>query len=212
MTRTALILALTATTALAGCDRGAGRETGPAAPAPGAEASAAATAAGGTPAAPAAAPGTAPQLRPGLWRVVMSGDGATGESRMCLDAAVQARMNVIGTAGSAGACQESTSRLLPNGAFAMHSVCDASAMGGGRTVTEGTVTGDLTHSYVNQMTTTTTGAPIAHMNRTMAMTATGTWVGPCPADMTPGDMEMPGGLRFNMAEMAAGAAHMATRP
>ncbi|WP_339915734.1 DUF3617 family protein [uncultured Brevundimonas sp.] len=211
MTRTALLLTLTATAALTACNR----EPQPAAPDPAAVAPAAVPAEPGAAATPATATparATAPRLRPGLWRVTMSGDGATGTSRMCVDRAIQSRMSVIGASQSAGACQESTTRALPGGGFAVHSVCDATAMGGGRTVTDGAVTGDLTTGYVNHMTSATTGAPVAHMNRTMSMTATGTWAGACPADMKPGDMEMPGGMRFNMAEMAEGAAHMTTRP
>lgn len=211
MTRTALILTLTCTAALAACDRGPAREPGPVpAPVAGESPAAAADATATTPT--TATTGAAPRLKPGLWRITMRGDGVTGESRMCLDTAVQSRMNVIGTAGSAGACQDSTSRPIAGGGYAMHSVCDATAMGGGRTVTEGTITGDMMTDYVNQMTATTTGAPVSHMNRTVTTTATGTWAGPCPAGMNPGDMEMPGGMRFNMAEMAEGAAHMATRP
>lgn len=207
--RAALILAFGATAALAACDRGAGREAEPAAAPAETPAAADAAAPADTTATTTA---TAPRLRPGLWRVTLSGDDVTGEIRMCLDSAMQARMNVIGAAGAAGACQESTTRPLAGGGYAMHSVCDATAMGGGRTVTEGTVTGDMTSGYVNRMTSTTTGARVAHMNRSMTTTATGTWAGPCPAGMKPGDMEMPGGMRFNMTEMAEGAAHMATRP
>ena len=50
------------------------------------------------------------------------------------------------------------------------------------------------------------GAAVAHMNRTVAMTAEGVYEGPCPADMKAGDMEIPGGMRFNMIDMAEGAA------
>ena len=74
--------------------------------------------------------------------------------------------------------------------------------------TEGQITGDMNTRYTNRMTSTTTGAAVAHMNRTTAMTAEGVFEGPCPADMKPGDMEIPGGMRFNMIEMAEGAAKM----
>lgn len=157
---------------------------------------------------PASAPAGTPRLRAGLWRVTMGGEAPAGETRMCLDDALQARMSVIGSQASAGACQQSVVTPRLGGGYSFRTVCDATAMGGGRSVSEGEITGDLTTSYASHSTVTTEGAPAAQMNRAVTVTAEGAYLGPCPADMKPGDLEMEGGMRFNMAEMAEMAAKM----
>lgn len=161
--------------------------------------------------APAATPSPAtgsPRLKPGLWRVAATGDGPQGESRMCLDEAVQARMNVIGAQAAPGSCQATETRPRPGGGWTFRTVCDMSALGGGTSVTEGEITGDMKTGYSSRSTVATTGAEVTHMNRAVTIASTGTYEGPCPADMKPGDIEIPGGTRFNMVEMADMAAGM----
>ena len=150
-----------------------------------------------------------PRLKAGLWTMTMGDEAPGGVSRMCLDDAVQAKMSVIGTQQSAGACQQSVVTPKVGGGYSFRTLCDATAMGGGRTVNEGEITGDLKTRYVSRSTVTTEGAPLAQMNRAVTVTAEGTYAGPCPADMKPGDLEIEGGMRFNMAEMAEQAAKMA---
>ena len=164
----------------------------------------------GSPAAVKADAAGSPRLKPGLWRVTMTGEGPGGVMRMCVDAAMQEEMSVIGAEQGAGACQENVTKALPGGGFSYRAVCSSGITQGGTTVTEGQISGDMNTGYSNRMTSTTTGAAVAHMNRTVAMTAEGVFEGPCPADMKPGDMEIPGGMRFNMIEMAEGAAKMGT--
>ena len=161
---------------------------------------------GGAAAASAAAPTAGPRLRPGLWRVVSSGDGPVGESRMCLDEAVQARLNVIGSQASPGSCQATETRPRPGGGWTFRTGCDMTALGGGHSVSEGEITGDLTTAYSSRSTVVTTGADVAHMNNTVTIASDGTYEGPCPAGMKPGDIEIPGGVKFNMVEMADMAA------
>lgn len=164
----------------------------------------------GAPAAVKADAAGSPRLKPGLWRVTMTGEGPVQAMRMCVDAAMQEKMSVIGAEQGAGACQENTTKALAGGGFSYRAVCASTITQGGTTVTEGQISGDMNTRYSNRMTSTTSGAAVAHMNRTVAMTAEGVFEGPCPADMKPGDMEIPGGVRFNMIEMAEGAAKMGT--
>ena len=165
----------------------------------------------GAPATPGAAAAT-PKLRAGLWRVTTTGDGPEGVARMCLDDAVQTRLNVVGAQASAGACQQTATSPNPGGGWRYRTVCDHSAMGGGTSVSEGVMTGDLTNGYSSRTTVTTTGAQVAHMNRTVTVSGQGVYEGPCPSDMRPGDMIIPGGMRFNMLEMAEMASKMQTPP
>ena len=159
------------------------------------------------PAAPGVAPAM-PKLRAGLWRVTTAGDGPQGVSRMCLDDAVQARMNVVGAQAAGGNCGQTRMTPNPGGGWRYRSVCDYSASGGGTSVSEGVMTGYLRTAYSSRTTVTTTGAAVAHMNRAMTITGEGVYEGPCPADMKPGDMVIPGGMTFNMVEMADMAAKM----
>jgi hypothetical protein len=153
-----------------------------------------------------AAPQDRPELREGLWVLVSETDGMRAAMRMCVDAEVQERMSVLGSQMSGGACEESTVAPRPGGGWTVRSVCDMGS--GGRVVSEGVTTGDLNSAYRTEMTSTTTGAAVPHMNRTVTQTVEGEHQGACPESMAPGDLEAPGGIRFNMletAEMAGGA-------
>jgi hypothetical protein len=150
--------------------------------------------------------GQAPRLRAGLWSVSTIMDGSAQTARMCLDDAVQTRMSVMGGQMAGGACQQAEVTPRPGGGWAMRSVCDMGS--GGRMVSEGVVTGDPQSRYRSEMTVTTSGAAVAHMNRTVTHVSEGRHEGPCPADMRAGDMEMAGGMRLNMLDMAEQASRM----
>ncbi|MFN4295576.1 MAG: DUF3617 family protein [Brevundimonas sp.] len=160
--------------------------------------------AGGEPAdAPEAAEGarhTQPVLRDGLWVMASETDGMRSAMRMCVDADVQQRMSILGSQMSGGACEESTVTPRPGGGWAVRSVCDMGS--GGRVVSEGVTTGDLNNAYRTETTSTTTGAAVPHMNRSVTQVVEGEHRGDCPDGMQPGDLEAPGGIRFNMLEMA----------
>lgn len=155
--------------------------------------------------------GEPPQLKAGLWRWTISGDSPASVSRMCLDEAVQKRINVMGSQMNAGACQVSTAERTATG-WTVRSVCDHTATGGGKSVTEGVVAGDPQSRIVQDMTVTTTGAAAEQMNRAFKIRSEGVLEGACPADWKPGDLEIPGGMRINMLEMAEGAARMQAPP
>jgi hypothetical protein len=90
-----------------------------------------------------------------------------------------------------------------DGSMSFSSSCDMGASG--HTVTKGVATGDFATGYQMQAETTTTGAAAPQMNGVHKMTVEAAWKGPCPADMKPGDMELPGGMKINMLAMADAA-------
>ncbi|MEW5686632.1 MAG: DUF3617 family protein [Pseudomonadota bacterium] len=149
--------------------------------------------------APAAAgPATPPKRKPGLWKQTVSAGGTTQESKLCLDEATEAKMTLWGQAVGKDICAKNTITPAPGG-WKLESDCDFGESG--RNVSTGTITGDFASKYVLKMTTTTTGAKMVQANGTQDMEMTGTWEGACPADMKPGDMTLPGGLKVNIANM-----------
>jgi len=151
-------------------------------------------------AAPAAAtaPMAPPSRKPGLWTQTISTSGMTQTIKMCLDAAADQKMKWWGSSQmgkSGGDCSEQRVTPHPGGGWDFHSVCK---MGESGTVTsDGSATGDFGSHYKVEVNAVTTGSAMAQANGTHKMTMEGTWTGPCPADMKPGDMEMPGGIRIN---------------
>lgn len=158
-----------------------------------------ASGAAGAPASAAAGP----QLRPGLWQVTMSieGVGAAPATRMCVDEGMQSEMAVMGQ--SDPRCRQTRLERTAEG-WAFASRCDMGTAG--QMTSEGVVSGDFDSRYETRVTSRTTGAEVAHMNRETRMTSVAVWQGPCPADWRPGDVETPAG-RINMVEAmeAAGA-------
>jgi len=189
--RTACITGLSAAALLAGCSK-------PADKAPDA-ASAAKPAASAAPVSL-----TAPKRKAGLWEQQMTTRGMQQTSSLCVDPASEGEMAVFGQqmAKETKCTQQSFNRRL-DGGMEFTSTCP---MGESGTITsKGVLTGDFNSSYKMEMTSTTTGASVEHMNGEHQMTLVATWKGPCPADMKPGDIRiagMPGGMTFNPTEMA----------
>ena len=58
--------------------------------------------------------------------------------------------------------------------------------------------------YKVDVTSTTAGGPMPQANGVHKISIEATWQGPYPADMKPGDMEMPGGMKINMNDAMSG--------
>jgi hypothetical protein len=185
--RRVLVLALASLAALAACNKRPAQE--PNTPArPGAPPTSGATA----PASPAALP----ERTPGLWEQKVTSAGRSQVSRICLDRAVEKRFTMWGQNAGEGACQP---QITPHagGGWDFASTCDMGERG--KTETRGTVTGDFAKAYRLTATSSISGAA-ADMNGTHEMTLEASWKGPCPADMRPGDMLLPGGMKINMMQ------------
>jgi hypothetical protein len=193
------VLALSAAAlALAACNKSAGDK---AASAEGAGKAATATAPAG--------PMTMPSRKPGLWKQTVTASGTQQVSSICLDKASEAKLSVWGAGASKDMCQRSEISPVPGG-WAFKSTCDMGS--GGKTTSHGTVTGDFNSSYKLQAESTTEGAGAPQMNGGHMMSMEATWEGPCPPDMKPGDMTLPGGMKMNMLDMAAGHPTMVRPP
>lgn len=154
-----------------------------------------------TAAAPAAsAPAGPPRRKPGLWSQTMTTQGMTQATKICLDEATEAKMTIWGQQIGEEVCAKNA--VTPTaGGWKIESECDFGEMG--KNVTTGTVTGDFNTRYVMKATTTTTGAKMIQANGTQSMEMTAAWEGACPADMKPGDMTLPGGMKMNLNDITA---------
>ncbi|MBS0335112.1 MAG: hypothetical protein JSS35_20280 [Proteobacteria bacterium] len=157
--------------------------------------------------APAAAPAGAagfPNRKAGLWEQTVSSDQFHQTMKMCLDEATDAKMKVWGSEMRAGKTDCSEQKVTPRmgGGWEFHAVCN---MGESGTVTsDGQASGDFNSHYTVDVTSTTSGSPMAQANGVHKIKMEATWKGPCPADMKGGDMVLPGGMKINMVDAAAG--------
>ncbi|MBX3484973.1 DUF3617 family protein [Phenylobacterium sp.] len=147
-----------------------------------------------------AGPVTPPKRKPGLWLQKVSSAGTTQETKLCLDEATEAKMTVWGQAVGQEICSRNT--ITPAvGGWKIDSECDFGDAG--KNVSTGMISGDFNTRYTLKMTTTTTGAKMAQVNGAHEMEMSGEWQGACPADMKPGDMMLPGGMKMNINQIAA---------
>ncbi|MBL8770787.1 MAG: hypothetical protein JNK30_05345 [Phenylobacterium sp.] len=153
----------------------------------------------------AATPLTAPPKRkPGLWTHTIASSGVNQTMKVCLDEDTDAKMTVWGQAAGKEMCAKQTFTPAPGG-WRFSSECDMGAAG--KTVSNGSVTGDFNTSYVVKASSTTTGSSMPQANGAQEMTLTAKWEGPCPAGMQGGDVkvQIPGGpeMTINMEKMTA---------
>jgi hypothetical protein len=156
----------------------------------------------GKPAAAPAASGAMPERKAGLWEQTMSSDRIHQTSKICIDKATGAKMNLSGQQMGRSNCETSkvTGRL--GGGWEFNSSCDLGA--GGHVVTHGVASGDMGDHYTVDIDSTTTGSSMPQANGVHKMKLEMAYKGACPEGMKPGDIELAGGMRFNPADAAAG--------
>jgi hypothetical protein len=162
------------------------------------------------PSAPAAAL-TPPSRKPGLWDQKMTTASISQTMKICLDESVEQKMKWWGSQAANGPdCAEQKVTPHIGGGWDFHSVCK---MGESGTITsDGQATGDFNSSYKVEIHSVTTGSPMAQANGPHTSTIEATWAGPCPADMKPGDMTMPNGMKINMLRAMDATAGMGHGP
>ncbi len=178
--------------ALAACNRN-GDEAPEQASEPDAPAQAEASAEGAAPPAP-------PRRKAGLWEQRVSTEGMVQVSRICIDEALERRLSWWGQQATTEGCEKNLVTRRTDGGWQFSSVCDMGT--GGKTTTSGVATGDFDSRYVVQAQSSTVGAEAPQMNGTRQINIESAWQGACPEGFRPGDMELPGGIRLNLLDMA----------
>jgi hypothetical protein len=157
-------------------------------------------------AAPAEPPATSaamPERKAGLWEQTMSSERIRQTTRICIDKAVETKLNWTGQQAGKSGCEKTAITPRVGGGWEFSSTCDLGA--GGRIVSHGVASGDFGGHYSVDIDSTTTGSSMPQANGVHRMKLDASWKGPCPAGMKPGDMELPGGMKLNMTEAMAGA-------
>jgi hypothetical protein len=153
------------------------------------------------PAAPSG-PMALPPRKAGLWEQTVTSEKMHQTISMCIDAALDQKMKIWGSQNGKSQCGEEKITPHLGGGYDFHAVC---AMGESGTVTsDGQATGDFGSHYTVDVTSTTAGSPMPQANGVHKISIAATWKGPCPADMKPGDMMLPGGMKLNMADAMSG--------
>jgi hypothetical protein len=142
-----------------------------------------------------------PPRKPGLWLMTMTmadGGKPAREMRMCIDSSTEAAMMSIGGNMLKDAC--SKNEVKRDGFVVTTSaVCD---MGSTRMTSQGTTRFDGDTAYHSEI---HTKYDPPFMGRAISdMTQDAKWIGPCPADMQPGDVAMPNGMKMNLKTMMSG--------
>jgi hypothetical protein len=142
-----------------------------------------------------------PKRKAGLWELTMSIEGTKApmpSAKLCIDAATDAEFYKMGAGMSRDACSKRD--LKVNGkTITVDSVCSFAANRTSTTHATTTFTGDTAYHTEVQM----HYEPPLMGKSDSAMAQDGKWIGACPADMQPGDMLMPGGLKLNVRDLKA---------
>jgi hypothetical protein len=145
---------------------------------------------------PAAPASTFPQRQAGLWRMAISdGQQVNQTTEMCIDAATDKELSVMGQSMPKQACTDETMSRGLDGSWSFSSVCNMGT--GGKTTTHGSASGDFSSHYVVRFDTMTEGAAVPQMNGKHAFTIDSTRTGPCPAGQVGGDVTIHG-MKINV--------------
>lgn len=142
---------------------------------------------------------TPPKRKPGLWEQRVSNGDFVQVTRICLDAATDAKLSFWGGQATNDACEKNLASARTDGGWQFSSVCDMGP--GGKITTAGVATGDFSSHYQVTADSSTVGAATPQMNGAHKMTIDAAWQGPCPAGMKGGDMTLPGGVKINLLDM-----------
>jgi hypothetical protein len=137
-----------------------------------------------------------PPRKAGEWKIEMlpaAGKAAPATTfQLCLDAETDKALMQAGSGMVDGKCTVAGAKQEADG-VSFDGSCD---IGGMKTTSHTVISGDFQSSYTMKVTSKVDGGPPG-MPKESVMTQIATYVGACPADMAPGDMLMPGGMKVN---------------
>ena len=138
-----------------------------------------------------------PARKAGLWEQSTTVKGAPAPQvlRLCTAPAVETTLPWWGGVAQMARCKETAGKKNPDGTWAFESRCDLGSAG--KVGLSGSGAGDFNSRYEVKIRTITAGAAEPKMNGQQELTNVFEWKGECPADWTPGDVEVSGGLRMN---------------
>jgi hypothetical protein len=141
-----------------------------------------------------------PPRKPGLWQIDMAIPAAPGlqQMKMCIDSGTDAEMYKMGMSAARAACDKPSI----NRSGSTVTIDSACKMGETRMTTHAVTkfTGDTAYRTEAD---TKMDPPMPGRGQSK-VTQEGKWVGPCPADMTPGDVTMGNGMKMNIKQMLGG--------
>jgi Protein of unknown function (DUF3617) len=142
-----------------------------------------------------------PPRKAGLWQIDMTMSGVQmppQQMKMCIDPATDAEMYKLGMNATQGMCEKPD--IHRSGSTV--TVSTTCKMGDTKIASQAVTkfTGDT--AYHTESTTRFDPPMAGHDQSTMTQDAK--WTGPCPADMTAGDVVMGNGMKMNIKQMLGG--------
>jgi hypothetical protein len=127
-----------------------------------------------------------------------------GAVRICIDDATDAKMTMIGHAVSGSRCTRSVVKA-PDGSVRFHSTCSFGR--GGVVESSGAAWSDFSSAYHLHADSHVRGSIYRPANGPHVTDISASYVGPCPSDMTPGEIIIGPGIKVNLDRLPlAGAA------
>ena len=145
-----------------------------------------------------------PRRRSGLWQMQLTLDDGSytiPASEMCIDAKTEARLTLVGAQMDRARCSSYRLAKRADGSWSFYSVCRLDEDAATATTT-GSAKGDFQTTYSVDATGVTSGTSTPGMNGSHRITIEAKWLGPCPTDMTAGDVRS-GGKITNVFSKAA---------
>ncbi len=143
--------------------------------------------------------GDLPKRKPGLWEIKIVSDTGRGEeplvSQHCIDEKTDHLMPQQAQGMMKAECRKETVRN-EGGKTIAESVC---VFGGTTTTTKAIFSGDFSSNYRGDI-HSTYSPPMMGMKEARS-TLEAKWLGACKPGLKPGDVIMPGGVKFNMFDL-----------
>lgn len=151
---------------------------------------------------PDAATPDRPVRKPGLWKqtLLVAGAPYVQDARLCLDAESEKVVSWWGKKGLRRDCVEDAVVQKPDGSWRFSSVCVSEDHI--KTTTLGTAVGDFQRRYQLAADLTISDPTNAARSGTRSVTLDAEWLGPCPADMKPGQLSYPDGQTINLMDLS----------